>query len=76
MYDPRKRFKMPDSIIALAAFAKTFGIAVISVTTDIPATTTDGVVVFIFIPVSASPAEQGRILAEFMRGMVPERRVA
>lgn len=67
---------MPDSLRALAAFAETFGVVVVPSPIETPVITEDGRVVFVFIPVSATPAEQGRILAELLKGTHQIRKVA
>lgn len=71
-----KRCPLPDSLVALAAFAETLGVVVVPSPIGTPVITTDGRVVFVFIPVSATPAEQGRILAELLKGTIERRRAA
>jgi len=67
---------MHDSMVALSVCAERFGVAVIPTTVDIAAMTTDGSVTFAFIPLSFTPEEQGRALAEVVEQVIYRRNIA
>ncbi len=71
-----ERCPVQDSLVALAAFAESYGVVIVPSPIDTPVITGDGAITFVFIPVSASPAEQGHILAELLRDTLSIRSVA
>lgn len=58
---------VPPPLESLAAFAEPFGIIVVPSQLNTPIVASDGRLTYLWVPASASPDEQGRILAKYMK---------
>ena len=64
------------SLAPLAAFAEAFGFLLVPTDQPKPATASDGRQAYVFIPASASPVEQGRQLAAFLKDAFSARKAS